>query len=134
MCGVDRLGNIYTGLIYDGRAKYTDIDIALSEVVENNSILCTYKHRSYIPFAAQHNFELHQISGGRKTVDIYNIQRVNDFHSSLKRLIRKFNGVLTKFLTNYLFCTNGLNYSKQKWKEISLKSSLFMLIQHILYL
>ena len=81
----------------------TDINKALSEVVEENSILCTDKHRSYIPFAAQHNFELHQIRGGRKTVDIYNIQRVNAFHSSLKRWIRKFNGVSTKFLTNYLF-------------------------------
>ena len=45
MCGVDRLGNIYTGLICDGRPKYTDIDRALSEVVEDNSILCTDKHR-----------------------------------------------------------------------------------------
>ena len=103
LCGVDRLGNIYTGLICDGRPNYTDINRALSEVVEENSILCTDKHRSYIPFAAQHNFELHQIRGGRKTVDIYNIQRVNAFHSSLKRWIRKFNGVSTKFLTNYLF-------------------------------
>ena len=82
LCGVDRLGNIYTGLICDGRPKYTDIDRALSEVIQDNSILCTDKYRSYIPFATQHNFELHQIRGGRKTVDIYNIQRVNAFHST----------------------------------------------------
>ena len=103
LCGVDRLGNIYTGLICDGRPKYTDINRALLNVVEENSILCTDKHRSYIFFAAQHNFELHQIRDGRKTMDIYNIQRVNAFHSSLKRWIRKFNGVSTKFLTNYFF-------------------------------
>ena len=103
LCGVDRLGNIYTGLICHGRPKYTDIDRALSEVVEENSILCTDKHRRYIHFAAQHNFDLHQVRDGRKTMDIYNIQRVNAFHSSLKRWIRKFNGVATKFLTNYLF-------------------------------
>ena len=65
--------------------------------------LSQVRRSQYIPFAAQHNFELHQIRGGRKTVDIYNIQRVNAFHSSLKRWIRKFNGVSTKFLTNYLF-------------------------------
>ena len=35
----DVIGDIYTGLICDGRPKYTDIDIALSEVVEENSIL-----------------------------------------------------------------------------------------------
>ena len=103
LCGEDRLGNIYTGLVCDVRPKYTDIDRALSEVIQDNSILCTDKHGSYIPFATQHNFELHQIRGGRKTVDIYNIQKVNAFHSSLKRWIRKFNGVSPKFLTNYLF-------------------------------
>ena len=93
LCGVDRLGNLYTGLIYDGRP-----------------ILCTHKHRSYISFAAQHNFELHQIRDGRKTMDIYNIQRVNAFHSSLKRWINKFNGVSTKYLTNYLFW--------YKWRQL----------------
>ena len=71
LCGVDRLGNLYTGLIYDGRPKYTDINRALLNVVEENSILCTDKHRSYISFAAQHNFELHQIRDGRKTMDIF---------------------------------------------------------------
>ena len=46
LCGVDRLVNIYTGLICDGKPKYTDINRALSKVVEENSILCTDKHRS----------------------------------------------------------------------------------------
>ena len=110
LCGVDRLGNLYTGLIYDGRPKYTDINRTLLNVVEENSILCTDKHRSYISFAAQHNFELHQIRDGRKTMDIYNIQRVNAFHSSLKRWINKFNGVSTKYLTNYLFW--------YKWRQL----------------
>lgn len=31
LCGVDRLGNIYTGLICDGRPNYTDINRALSK-------------------------------------------------------------------------------------------------------
>jgi replicative DNA helicase len=38
-----------------------------------------------------------------KTISVYNIQKVNAFHSSLKRWIRKFNGVSTKYLTSYLF-------------------------------
>lgn len=42
--------------------------------------------------------------------DIYNIQRVNAFHSSLKRWINKFNGVSTKYLTNYLFW--------YKWRQL----------------
>ena len=44
----------YTGLICDGIPNYTNIYRALSEIVEENSILCTDKHRSYIPFVAQH--------------------------------------------------------------------------------
>ena len=66
LCGVDRLVNIYTCLICDGKPKYTDINRALSKVVEENSILCTDKHRSYIHFATEHNFELNQVKDRRK--------------------------------------------------------------------
>lgn len=66
LCGVDRLGNIYTGLICDGRPNYTDINRALSEVVEENSILCTDKHRSYIPFAAHIILNYIKLGAGEK--------------------------------------------------------------------
>lgn len=103
LCGVDRVGNIYSGLICDGRPKHTDIDRDLSNVVEDNSILCTDVHRNYIRFASNHNFDLYKFKGVRKTTGVYNIKKVNAFHSSLNRWIRKFNGVSTKYLTNYLF-------------------------------
>lgn len=61
LCGVDRLGNTYTSLICDGRPKYTDINRPISDVVEENPILCTDKHMRYIPLVVQHNFEITSI-------------------------------------------------------------------------
>lgn len=40
-----------------------DIDRTLSKAIEDNSILCTDKHISYMPFATQHNLKLHRIKG-----------------------------------------------------------------------
>lgn len=41
--------------------------------------------------------------------------------------------IMTKYLTTYSGI-NGANYLKQKWKEISLRNSLFMLIHNAFYI
>ena len=102
LCGVDRLGNIYTGLICDGRPKYTDIDRALSEVVEDNSILCTDSHKSYIKFATDFNLEHKRIKTGKHKEGIYHIQHINSLHSNLKKWMGRFNGVASKYISNYM--------------------------------
>lgn len=117
LCGIDRIGNIYSRLICNGRPKHTDIDRALNNVVEDGSILCTDKHRSYIKYASNKKLELYQIRGGRKTIGIYNIQHVNSLHSSMKRWMYKFNGVSTKFLTNYLFWYKWIQIFKSEMEK-----------------
>ena len=49
------------------------------------------------------------------------VKRVNAFHSSLKRWIRKFNGVSTKFLTNYFFWYKWTQLFKRKMERNKLK-------------
>ena len=49
----------YTGLVCNGRPKYSDIDSALSEVVKENSILYTDKLR--ITFSLRLNIILNYI-------------------------------------------------------------------------
>lgn len=44
---------------------------------------------------------------------IYNIQHINSYHSLLKRFLRRFNGVSTKYLNNYLVWHNFVNYAKK---------------------
>jgi len=39
---------------------------------------------------------------GRHKEDVYHIQHINAVHSNLKRWMRRFNGIATKYISNYL--------------------------------
>lgn len=54
---------------------------------------------------------------------IYNIQHINNSHSQLKRFMRGFNGVSTKYLNNYLVWNNLVNYAKETATE---KRNIFL--------
>ena len=54
---------------------------------------------------------------------IYNIQHINSYHSQLKRFMRGFNGVSTKYLNNYLVWNNLVNYAKESDME---KRNIFL--------
>ena len=53
------------------------------------------------------------ILSGKAKKGIYHIQHINSYHSNLKKFIRKFNDVSTKYLNNYLIWNNILNYSRK---------------------
>lgn len=54
---------------------------------------------------------------------IFNIQHINSYHSQLKRFMRGFNGVSTKYLNNYLVWNNLVNYAKESDME---KRNIFL--------
>lgn len=62
----------------------------------------TDSHKSYIQFSADIGLEYKQIRRGRHKEDIYHIQHINSLHSNLKGWMRRFNGVATKYLSNYM--------------------------------
>lgn len=51
LCAIDRVGNILTELICKGRMKHTDLERLFTGRIEDESILCTDSHKSYIRFA-----------------------------------------------------------------------------------
>ena len=57
---------------------------------------------SYVRFAKSEDIQLIQLKSGKEKKGIYNIQRINNYHSKLKKFMDKFNGVATKYLNNYL--------------------------------
>lgn len=75
--------------IYDGR-------------IEKNSTLVTDKMNSYVRFTKANGIELVQLKTEKAKKGIYNIQHINGYHNQLKRFMRGFNGVSTKYLNNYL--------------------------------
>ena len=69
-----------------------------------NSVLFD-KHYSYRMFAHQNNIHLKQVLSSYQVHKRYpriNVQRVNAIHSHFKTFLRKFDGVSTKYLVNYI--------------------------------
>ena len=57
---------------------------------------------SYVRFAKSKDIQLIQLKSGKEKKGIYSIQRINSYHSKLKKFMDNFNGVATKYLNNYL--------------------------------
>ena len=73
------------------------------------------KEKVCVPCAVNRN--------GKAKKGIYNIQHINSYHSQLKRFMRGFNGVSTKYLNNYLVWNNLVNYAKESDME---KRNIFL--------
>lgn len=96
--------------LYDGRIKA-------------DSTLVTDKMNSYVRFTNANGIELVQLKTGKSKKGIYNIQHINSYHSQLKKFMRGFNGVSTKYLNNYLAWNNLVNYAKESDME---KRNIFL--------
>lgn len=56
---------------------------------------------SYVRFTNANGINLVQLKTGKSKKGIYNIPHINSYHSKLKRFMRDFNDVSTKYLNNY---------------------------------
>lgn len=102
ICSLDRIGNILSEATGKSRPKQTDIERFFDGRLVTNSVLCTDEHSSYKAFAKSQGITIRQIPSGKHKLGIYHIQHVNSYHSHLKGWMRRFNGVATKYLNNYL--------------------------------
>ena len=70
------------------------------------STLCTDHEKAYLDFAKKKQIKLIQMEVECNTLDVNNrmigIQRINAYHSRLQGFIKKFHGVATKYLDNYI--------------------------------
>ena len=80
--------------------KYLEGDFA--KAIAKDSVLVTDKHRSYQNFAVDKEMTHCRLYSHQPPRGAYHLQTVNSLHSQLKRFIRPFNGVATKYLDNYL--------------------------------
>ena len=85
--------------------------------------LVTDKMNSYVHFSNANGIELVQLKTGKAKKGIYHIQHINSYHSQLKKFMRGFNGVSTKYLNNYLVWNNLVNYAKKTDTE---KRNIFL--------
>ena len=123
-CAIDRSGNIIMDLICLGRMTHKELGEFYNGHVENSSIFCTDSHKSYIKFAQGLGLDHKQVKSGHHTEGLYHIQHINALHSKLKKWIKDFNGVSTKYLSNYLYWFKWLQFFNED-KDI-IKSKNFL--------
>ena len=85
--------------------SFIQIDRELQGKIEPDSILCSDGLRSYQKIANQYGLVHKQLnlSAKKRVIErVFHIQNVNAYHSRLKNWMRRFKGVATKYLENYL--------------------------------
>ena len=102
MC--DRSGNEADYISGTGPVSAKWIYSNLMQHISHDSILVTDGSSSFNSFCSNSEVE-HKVvvnKEGKRIQGPYHIQNINAYHSSLKNWMRRFNGVATKYLNNYL--------------------------------
>jgi transposase-like protein len=101
-----KTGALSNTVVCKGRLTKKAIEKGVGKWLDKrHCILCSDSHLSFQAYAKINNIELNPIFIRRKEYvfeKIYHIQNVNRIHRQLKDWIRKFNGIATKYLQNYL--------------------------------
>lgn len=122
-CAVNRNGLSISKITNTGRVSTKDLHHIYDGRIDENSTLVTDKMNSYVRFTKANSIDLVQLKTGKSKKGIYNIQHINSYHSQLKKFMRSFNGVSTKYLNNYLTWNNLINYAKETNTE---KKNIFL--------
>lgn len=100
----DRHGNSFCDVAGRGRLSTDELNALLGGTVCHIRTLCSDNDSGFSRFARRHDLDhevLNQAKGERRR-GLYHLNHVNSYHSRLKRWMRRFNGVATKYLRNYL--------------------------------
>lgn len=103
---VERSGKKYLKAVESKRLSKKDISKVLDGKLEDNTTLITDKHPSFKAFAKSNPSIKHKTLLAKDHVDKKNknihLQKVNNVHTQLRKFLRPFNGVSSKYLQNYL--------------------------------
>ena len=116
-CAVNRKGLSMAKISNLGRVSAQNLSSVFDGRFDPATILVTDKMNSYVGFANKNGIKLVQLKNGKDKNGIYNIQHINSYHSLLKKFMRNFNGVSTKYLNNYLVWHNFVNYARETDSE-----------------
>jgi len=120
---VERNGNKYLKAVESKRLSKEEIEKVFEGKLSENATLITDKHPSYRAFAKDNPSIKHKVLLAKEYVDktdkSIHLQKVNNVHSQLRKFLRPFNGVSSKYLQNYL---NWYAYADLiKWNKETIK-------------
>ena len=103
---VERNGNKYLKAVESKRLSKEEIAKVFEGKLSKNATLITDKHPSYRAYAKDNPEINHKALLAKEHVDktdkSVHLQKVNNVHSQLRKFLRPFNGVSSKYLQNYL--------------------------------
>ncbi len=123
----DRAGQTLDAVTGHGQVTKAQLESHLKPVLDKDVMLISDSHASYKYFSAAHGISHAAINirKGKKIIDgAYHIQNVNAYHSRLKEWMRRFHGVATKYLPNYLGWQRTLDKHRKLSPETLLNAAL----------
>ena len=122
---IDRKGSILMGAVCNGRITTNKIVGFFDGKLGEDVTFIVDSHKSYIGIKKDLNVELKQVPRGKSMLDsVYHLQHVNSLHSGFKRWLMPFNGVSSKYISNYLAWFKFLQLSKKNKKTDRIKDML----------
>lgn len=123
---IDKNGNLIMEMTCKGRITSKKLERLYKGHILEGTTICTDSLSSYKTLSKKLKLNHKQIPTGRHSDGNYNLSNINSLHSKFKTWIRRFNGVSTKFLPNYLTWFKWLEKAKdmketakpeQMWKD-----------------
>lgn len=116
----DRNGHTLSKVACMGRLSKDRLSALLDDYIDDKTILCTDAWSSYQAYALEKGLTHYILNATDKKYvikDIYHIQHVNSYHSRFKDWIKRFKGVASKYLDDYLAWFNFIEKSKYEALE-----------------
>ena len=113
-CAVSRSGQIYSKISAMGFPKAESLQRVFRNRFSKKAVLCTDKGKAYVKYGQRRSFTHILMESGLWVWGPYHVQNINSYHSQLKHFIRKFKGVSTKYLNNYLVWHNVITHKNYK--------------------
>jgi len=100
----DRKGNPTMRLAKLGRIDSESIEKSIGELICPENVLCSDSHPSIIAWAKEKQLEHHTFVASKLHVKdkCYHVQHVNSIDNRYERWVKRFYGVSTKYLSQYL--------------------------------
>jgi transposase-like protein len=122
----DRSGNTVDFVTGRGPVTVVQLTEHLRPVLAPDTLLVTDANKAYQAFARQQGIS-HQyvnVSAGEHVRGAVHVQNVNGYHSRFHKWLRRFNGVATRYLPNYLGWLWAIDRERIRSPETLLRAAI----------
>ena len=122
----DRSGNTVDFVTGRGPVTVVQLTEHLRPVLAPDTLLVTDANKAYQAFARQQGIS-HQyvnVTAGERVRGAVHVQNVNGYHSRFHKWLRRFNGVATRYLPNYLGWLWAIDRERIRSPETLLRAAI----------